>query len=251
MSHPAPPSPAPSRALPAAHGPRPRPAVLRAAVLAVVTAGTAVLLAGCADTGTPQSAGRTPAVSGPVRLWPDRPPAPPPSPAPGGDNTPMPLPALPRVPAGDIHKVPVLSVVRAQRDLDARRGAPAFDKGTENRIRACNDTREPCPVRAAEYHDLTGDGKDELIAGVEGTGHTLAIWVYTVRNGVVHRILDAAGTPKSVEVADDKLIMREPTETPGYEIRSVYAWDGQVMVLQSTEYDWHSPSPAASPGRMP
>ncbi|MEV4437096.1 hypothetical protein [Streptomyces sp. NPDC049555] len=162
----------------------------------------------------------------------------------------MPLPALARVPSGDIRKVPVLSVVRAQIAADARRGAPAFEQGTENKIAACAAQPQSCPVRAPEYHDLTGDGKPELIVGVEGTEHVVAVWVYTLKDGVVHRILDAAGTPRSFEVTGGKLIMREPTETPTYEIRSVYGWDGQVMVLQSTEYEWRAAqAPSAPPGR--
>ncbi|MEU7136571.1 hypothetical protein [Streptomyces sp. NPDC046261] len=54
-----------------------------------------------------------------------------------------------------------------------------------------------------------------------------------------------------MEVADGELIMREPTESPGYEIRTVYAWDpkSHLMVARSTEYDWHSPASAAPPGR--
>ncbi|MFI9081486.1 hypothetical protein ACIGW8_34345 [Streptomyces sioyaensis] len=226
----------------------PRVAV-RAAALALVVAGTAALLGGCAEAGTPKSAGRAAAVTGPVQLWPERPPAPPPSPDPGVgvDGTPMPLSPLPRV--ADIRKVSALSVVQAQIEVDHRRGAPAFDQDEENRIRSCAakpDARS-CPVRAPEYHDLTGDGRNELIVGVEGKEHTLAIWVYMLKNGVMYRILNTAGTPQTVEVAGGKLIMREPTTTPGYETRTVYAWDAksQVMTNESTQYDWHPHTPAA------
>ncbi|MFB7919255.1 hypothetical protein [Streptomyces sp. NPDC056061] len=159
----------------------------------------------------------------------------------------MPLPALPRVPSGDIRKVPVLSVVQAQLDADDRRHAPAFNRGTENRIRACATRPESCPVRTPEYYDLTGDGKDDLIVGIEGGDHILAIWVYRLKGGLVNRILNVAGTPKSVDVTGGKLIMREPSTTPGYEIRTVYAWDApsQIMDVQATEYDRQSPASAA------
>ncbi|MFI1159287.1 hypothetical protein [Streptomyces sioyaensis] len=105
---------------------------------------------------------------------------------------------------------------------------------------------------APEYHDLTGDGRDELIVGVDGgTSHLLTIWVYMLKDGVMNRILNIAQRTQAVEVADGKLIVREPTETPGYEVRTVYAWDAksQVMTEESTEYDWRSPASAAPRGR--
>ncbi|WP_229852306.1 FG-GAP repeat protein [Streptomyces albospinus] len=145
------------------------------------------------------------------------------------------------------------SVIQAQLDADDRRRAPAFDKKTESRIRACADQPKACPVRAPEYQDLTGDGKDDLIVGIEAEDHTVSIWVYKLKDGVVNRILNTAGTPLAVDVTEGKLIMREPTETPGYEIRTVFGWNphSQVMEMQATEYDWQPPSSTASPGRKP
>ncbi|MEV0371873.1 hypothetical protein AB0I10_18915 [Streptomyces sp. NPDC050636] len=214
-----------------------------------MTVSTAALLGGCAGTGVPKSAGHTRVASAPAQLWPDRPPAPPPSPDSGGEAGPMPLPALPRVPSGDIRKLSALSVVQAQIAADARRDAPAFDERTENKIAQCAAEPESCPVRAAEYHDLTGDGKNELIVGVEGEEHLLAVWAYMLRDGVVNRILDTGGTPTAVEVANSELIMREPTDLPGYEIRTVHSWDAkhQIMEVRATEFDWRTASSASPP----
>ncbi|WP_241777552.1 FG-GAP repeat protein [Streptomyces sp. CT34] len=145
------------------------------------------------------------------------------------------------------------AVLKAQLDADDRRRAPAFDKKTEDRIRACPDRPKTCPVRTPEYQDLTGDGKEDLIVGIEAEDHTVAIWVYMLKGGVVNRILNTAGTPLAVDVTEGKLIMREPTQTPGYEIRTVFGWNrhSQVMEMQATEYDWQSPAATASPGRRP
>ncbi|WP_236573056.1 hypothetical protein [Streptomyces sp. GS7] len=147
----------------------------------------------------------------------------------------------------------VSAVVRAQLDADDSRRAPAFDKQTEDEIRACAQRPKSCPVLAPQYQDLTGDGKAELIVGIEGADHSMAIWVYRLKGGVVDRILNTAGTPLAVDVTEGKLIMREPTQTPGYEIRTVFGWDphSQVMEMQATEYDWQSPVATASPERKP
>ncbi|MGW1373014.1 hypothetical protein ACWD6P_01880 [Streptomyces sp. NPDC002446] len=225
----------------------PAPGPARATALAVAAVSTAALLGGCAATGAPKSAGHTRVAAAPAPLWPERPPAPPPSPDSGGEAGPMPLRALPPVRSGDIRRVSALSVVQAQIAEDARRHAPAFSKATERKIAQCAAKPKPCPVRAPQYHDLTGDGKDELIVGVEGEEHILAVWVYVLKRGVVNRILDTAGTPTSVDVANGDLIMREPTDSPGYEIRTVHSWDAryQIMVLRATEFDRRTTSSAA------
>ncbi|WP_234025162.1 MULTISPECIES: hypothetical protein [unclassified Streptomyces] len=163
----------------------------------------------------------------------------------------MPLPALPRVPSGDIRKVPMLAIVQAQLDADDRLGASPydFDQDIKNKIRNCAAKPAACPARAPEYHDLTGDGKDELIVGIAGRD-LLRIWVFTVKDGLVNRIMNAGGLPRSMEVVDGKLIEYDSTAKPGYEVRTVYAWDPsqQVLVEKSTEYGRRSPS-SASPGR--
>ncbi|MEV5599738.1 hypothetical protein [Streptomyces sp. NPDC052496] len=81
----------------------------------------------------------------------------------------MPLPSLSNV--SDIRKVSALTAVRAQMDAGRHRGDadPFFPREEEKRIRACSDRPNAgsCPVHPAVYHDLTGDGRDELIVGIE------------------------------------------------------------------------------------
>ncbi|MFD8326201.1 hypothetical protein [Streptomyces lydicus] len=225
------------------------PGPARAVSLALVVMGAAATLAGCSDTGQPEGAGATRVASAPARLWPERPPAPQPPTDRSGQDGPSPVPGLRREASGDIRKVDLLSVVRAQIASDARAHTPAFDKATERRIARCATEPAGCPVRAPQYQDLTHDGKAELIVGIEGSEHVLAVWAYTLRGGVVNRILDTAGTPLSVEVADGDLIMREPTGSPGYEMRTVHSWDDkrQTMEIRAMEFDRAVSSPA--PGR--
>lgn len=230
----------------------PFPRRVRTVAFALSAAGAATLLAAsCAGTGQPKVAGQTPIASAPARLWPDRPPAPPPPPDKSGQDGPSPLPGLPRVPSGKIRTLDAIDVVKAQIAEDARQETPAFDKATERRIRKCAAEPRRCPVRAPEYQDLTHDGKDELIVGIEGNEHTLAMWAYTIRGGVVNRILDTAGTPLSVEVSEGDVIMREPTSSSGYEMRTVHSWDDerQTMEIRTMEFDRAVASPA--PGRTP
>ncbi len=222
--------------------------------LAVIAAGTAGLLGGCAEGAAPKSAGHAAAVTGPAELWPGSKRWPAASPATGGEEKPQPLTAVPRVPSGDIRKVPAGSVLLAQIDADKRRDEPVFDKGEEHKIRSCAD--EPgsgsCPVRAPEYHDLTGDGQDELIVGVQSSSNNLLIiYAYMLKNGVVTSILGSTSSPHSVEVADHKLIIHEPGDAPGYESRTVYAWSArhQVMTIQDVGYGRRAPASATPSGR--
>ncbi|GAA5608936.1 MULTISPECIES: hypothetical protein [Streptomyces] len=219
---------------------------------ALAATGIAALLGGCTESGEPQSAGHTSAASAPVRLWPDRKPAPQPERG-KGENLPAAVPGVPRVPSGDIRKAPLLTVVKAQVDAgSALDGGPQFDSATESRINACAKAPEHCPVRKPQYLDLTGDGKPELIVGIEALDRSLALWVFTLRHGVVTRIMDAGATPLSVEIANGDLILREPTGTPGYATRTVYEWDPRTraMTLRAMEFDEADPATPA-PKRTP
>ncbi|WP_432001023.1 hypothetical protein [Streptomyces sioyaensis] len=201
-----------------------------------------LLLSGCTEgTGEPRSAGRTAAASAPARLWPDRSPAPQPSTDEvGAPERPSPLRGVPRVRSGDIRTVPLLTIVKAQVLAGSEvKGSPEFDQAVTEKIEHCATDRRRCPVRAPQYRDLNGDGKDELIVGIEGTNHVLALWVFMLKNGVVTRIMDAGTTPLSVEVTGGDVILREPTGTPGYDMRTVYSWDKrtQAMILRVMEFD--------------
>ncbi|MGW9431861.1 hypothetical protein ACWHA1_28470 [Streptomyces decoyicus] len=217
---------------------------------ALAATGMIALLSSCAGSGEPQSAGRTPAASAPVRLWPERKPAPQPEPG-TGENLPAAVPRVPRVPSGDIREANLLTVVKAQVAAgSALGGGPQFDSGTTRKIDACAAEPAHCPVRKPQYRDLTGDGKAELIVGIEARDQSLALWVFKLDHGVVTRIMDAGATPLSVEVANGDLILREPTGTPGYDTRTVYAWDTRTrtMALRSMEFDQADPATPAPEG---
>ncbi|TXD00268.1 hypothetical protein FS847_02085 [Streptomyces sp. ISID311] len=147
---------------------------------------------------------------------------------------------MPHVPSGDIRTVPLLTVVNAQVLAGSEdNGSPQFDQATTEKIEHCATDRKRCPVRDPQYRDLNGDGKDELIVGIEGADHVLALWVFMLKDGVVTRIMDAGATPLSVEVTGGDVILREPTGTPGYDMRTVYSWDKrtQAMILRVMEFD--------------
>ncbi|MEW1748929.1 hypothetical protein ACIQU1_11020 [Streptomyces angustmyceticus] len=207
--------------------------------LALAAAGMVVLLSGCTDRGEPLSAGHTSAAAAPVRLWPERKPAPQPERG-KGENLPAAVPGVPPVPSGDIRAARLLTVVKAQAAAGSSLGGgPQFDSATMRKIRACETRPAHCPVRTPQYRDLTGDGKAELIVGIEAPDQSLALWVFTLDHGRVTRIMDAGATPLSVEIANGDLILREPTGTPGYDTRTVYAWDPRTrtMALRSMEFD--------------
>ncbi len=228
-------------------------AAVRAVALAAVAAGTAALLGGCTEADAPKSAGHAAPVTGPVTLWPGSKPAPATPPQTGGEEKPQPLTALPKVPSGDIRKVSVGSVLLAQMDLEKRHDQAVFEKDEERKIRSCADKpgSASCPIRAPEYHDLTGDGKDELIIGVRSGSNLLIMYAYTLKNGVVTSILGSTSSPQLVEVADHKLVIHEPGDAPGYESRTVYVWDPrhQVMTIQDVGYGRRAPSAAPPSGR--
>ncbi|WP_329141990.1 hypothetical protein OIU91_00730 [Streptomyces sp. NBC_01456] len=200
-----------------------------------------LLLSGCTGTGEPKSAGHTAGASAPARLWPERSPAPQPSADEvGSHERPARLRGVPRVPSGDIRKVPLLTIVKAQVEAGSElKGTPEFDQATTQKIDHCATDRKHCPVRAPQYRDLNDDGKDELVVGIEGSDHNLALWVFMLKDGAVTRIMDAGATPLAVEVTGGDVIIREPTGTPGYDMRTVYSWDKrtQSMILRVMEFD--------------
>ncbi|MFE0174623.1 hypothetical protein ACFWZ2_20085 [Streptomyces sp. NPDC059002] len=228
-------------------------------VLAAV--GLSVLLGGCAQNKEPQGSGRSGAVTGPVQLWPERSPAPPPIPGKDAYGRPSPLTGVPEVPSGDIRKLDVHSVVAAQLAEEDRREERSFGEETTRQLLGCatkknatkkNSTeKKQCPLLAPQYQDLTGDGKAELILGIDRKEFGLAVWVYRLDAGKVTRILNTGMEELSIEVANGKLVVREPMGAPGYEMRTVYAWDSprRVMEIETVEYDRTSDAGATEPAR--
>ncbi|MEV5594957.1 hypothetical protein [Streptomyces sp. NPDC052496] len=205
--------------------------------VAAALAATCALVSGCAGTGAPKSAGRTAGASAPALLWPDRTPAPQQSYEPNSAERPEPVRGVPRVPSGDMHQVSALAVAKAK--VAAMTGNLDED-GTNRKIKECRVAgRKPCPVQRPEYRDLNGDGKDELLLGVESGKTFLFLWGFTAKDGVVTQIMDAGVTPLSVELAGHDVIIREPAGSGGYTLRRVYSWDKRLQAMNERviEYD--------------
>lgn len=191
-------------------------------------AATALLLAGCGDSGALRSAGPTAIAVGPERLWPRLPPASTPALDYGEADT----EAVEGVtaPGDDIHRVNPVDVVRAEvaAHPDAYAGPNAMYARTRDQLGDCGkkgDQGRQCPVLRAYYRDLTGDGKDDMVLGIRFPGDQLAVRVYTFENHKLMRVMGTADSVISVELAGREVIIRSPSTLPGYEFRTVWSWD--------------------------
>lgn len=191
-------------------------------LLAVFTA----LLAGCGGQGELQSAGPTPGAVGPVRLWPDLPPATNP-PIDYGENTTERVPGI-EVRDNDVRSVDPVAVVQAEvrGHEDARSGQDGLYEETVRAIEKCGTDRKGCPLLTPYYRDLTGNGRDELIVGIRMPDQQVGVRVYLAENDGVTRIMSTVDQVVSVELAGRDLIMRVSSAgIPGYEYRTAWSWD--------------------------
>ncbi|GAA0432883.1 hypothetical protein [Streptomyces luteireticuli] len=210
-----------------AEQPRPVRRTRRRALLATAALAVALPLAGCADRSDPVSTGPVPAVAAPRTLWTA-------TPGPGPRNRTAPPPA------GDIRAADPLATVKADiGSAPAKADGPeALDAATRTKVLRCTAIGAGCPVRRPEYHDLTGDGRDELIIGIDmGDGFT-SLRAYTLRGGRPVRVMAYPAAVRSVQVSGRDLILWEDTATPDYQQRTVYSWDAaqKSMEFQSQEY---------------
>ncbi|MCX4692313.1 hypothetical protein [Streptomyces sp. NBC_01408] len=198
--------------------------------------------AGCADVEGLRSEGDLGTVHAPRTLWKNIRPAPPePGQQPGAAAV---VPGLPKVADLSMRGVDTLDVVRA--DITA---ATAQDGGTGRlvdpravqRLALCTqavDGGPDCPVRPRVLHDLTGDGREELITALDIDGRLSELRVYTVRDdGSIARVLSRRAVLEGVEVAAEHLAVREPSSNPEYVAVSDYVWDhdaGSMSLEQLT-----------------
>ncbi|MER8045869.1 hypothetical protein [Streptomyces sp. NPDC094032] len=192
----------------------------------------ALALAGCGNQGGLRSAGPTPTAVGPVRLWPDLPPATDP-PIDYGESDTQRVPGI-EVPDNDVHSVDAVSVVQAEVRAhgDARSGADGLYERTAKAIGACTTDRKNCPVLTPYYRDLTGNGRDELIVGIRMPDQQLGVRVYLAENGGLTRIMSTVDQVVSIELAGRDLIMRASSAgIPGYEYRTAWSWDEQQRTM--------------------
>ncbi|UQX01912.1 hypothetical protein [Streptomyces sp. RerS4] len=212
----------------------------RASAVMVLAAVLAGATAGCADVEGLKDDGDLGTAHAPHTLWKDIRP----SPAPSGQDSGAAavVPGLAKVTGGDMRGVDALSVLRA--DITS---AAAQDGGTGRlvdpravqRLALCTDAPDggpDCPVRPAALHDVTGNGKAELITALDIDGRLSELRVYTVRDdGRIARVLSRRGVLEGVEVAAEHLAVREPTSNPRYISVSDYVWDPKAGAMNLTQ----------------
>lgn len=191
----------------------PIPRTLAAAALAAALA----LVTGCTNLEGLQSEGRARDVDAPLVLWPGYSPAPP-----SRNENPavlVPVPGVPRIPGGSMAAANPLAVLDA--DIAAQGRTPPA----------------PSAVRPPVLHDLTDDGKPDLLMAVNLGPRSSELRVYAVRETVVTRILVLRGVLAGVELAAGHLAVREPTKDPRYVSVTDYVWDGHAMDLWNLTLD--------------
>ncbi|MFD5099046.1 hypothetical protein [Streptomyces albidochromogenes] len=214
-----------------AHRPA-RAALLLLTATAVLSALAA--LSGCADAGELESAGPTPTAIGPTRLWPDRPAATVP-PMDYGEGETETVRGI-EVPGDDVRAVRPVAVVQAEQaaDPDALSGPDGMYEQTARQLRECDTKPKACPVLKAYYRDLTGDGKDEMIIGVSLPKGQLAVRCYLAEKGRLIRVMGTSDAVIGVSLAGRDLIIRAPSNLPGYEYRTAWSWDDHQHAMLPT-----------------
>ncbi|MCB5182008.1 hypothetical protein [Streptomyces antimicrobicus] len=198
-----------------------------------------LLTAACNNTGGLDAAGATPTASGPVHLWPGRQGATVPPADPGG-APPEYVKGIPPVQNEDVHAVDPVALVQAEvkNHPKAEVGPDGMPRGTAEAIAKCQAVGQQtpqCPVLSPYYRDLTGNGKDELIIGIELPDRMLSVRVYTADpDGRLNRIMATTETAVSVELAGRDVIVRVPSGNPGYELITAWSWDEKQRTMLPT-----------------
>ncbi|WP_306328270.1 hypothetical protein [Streptomyces venezuelae] len=231
---------------------RPRGRKVAAGVLCALVLGGG--LAGCGRSeGGLESAGPTPTAVGPVRLWPDLPPATNP-PVDYGESDTQRVPGI-DVPDNDVHSVDAVAVVAAEvrAHPGTYSGADGMYEQTARAILACGTAPAACPVMRPYYRDLTGNGRDELIVGFRMPDQQVGVRVYLAENGGLTRVMSTVDQVISVELAGRDLIMRVGSAgIPGYEYRTAWSWDEQQHSMLPTRDEIVRVKPAGTgPSTVP
>ncbi|WP_371662557.1 hypothetical protein [Streptomyces sp. NBC_00280] len=227
-----------SRTSRAARAPRISRATLAALTLALATSA-------CGDAGGLRGAGPTATAVSPARLWPELPAAS----SPAWDYGEAETETVKGItaPGDDIHKVDPVAVVRAEiaRHADTYTADGSPYAGTVAGMAACGRKSDgssgtgACPVLKAYYRDLTGDGRDDMALGFRLLpGNGTAVRVYTFQRHRLVQIMANDDAVTAVELAGRAVIIRSPSQIPGYEYRTQWTWDAdqKAMLLTRDEF---------------
>jgi hypothetical protein len=206
----------------------------RLALTALALPVAALLLAGCGDPGDLHGAGPTSTAVGPTRLWPEVPPAASPALDYGEADTETVKGITAR--GDDIREVDPVAVFRAEiaAHPDLYTADDASYGETAQRVKECGKKGEPgrkCPVLKAYYHDLTDDGRDDMVLGVRMPRNQLGVRAYTFIGHTLTEVMATTDSTLSVQVAGRDVIIRSPSTLAGYEYRTVWSWDPRQKAM--------------------
>lgn len=234
--------------------------ISRAALTTLAVLTLAGATSACGDAGGLHGAGPTATAVGPARLWPELPAAS----SPAWDYGEADTETVKGVtaPGDDIHQVDPVAVVRAEIAAHPELYAdnPPY-AGTASAMTACgrkggsgsgsgNNGAGACPVLKAYYRDLTGDGRDDMALGFRLLpGNGTAVRVYAFQRHRLVQIMANDDAVTAVELAGRAVIIRSPSQIPGYEYRTQWTWDAdqQAMLLTRDEF-LRTGDPKRAPG---
>ncbi|MFF2352429.1 hypothetical protein ACFVVL_21910 [Kitasatospora sp. NPDC058115] len=213
-------------------------------LLALLAAAPLALAVGCGAPGELRDHGAAEAVARPparIPLWP------------GQDTAPSPEPAGPRTPEPAPQPVPDLTVPGQDVSTVDVRTLLAKDPGVSQDERRALDPCTGCGIRPAEYRDLTGDGRPELLV-VVGLVDTDVLHVYTASADRMLPVLRVQLLKRfGAETLGTDLLLYESTTSWSRTIRR-YSWDGARLVLAEQKVEGvgpvqePEPTPTTTPG---
>uniref|UniRef100_UPI00053B9443 hypothetical protein n=1 Tax=Kitasatospora sp. MBT63 TaxID=1444768 RepID=UPI00053B9443 len=121
----------------------------------------------------------------------------------------------------------------------------AHDPGLPEDERAALAGCQGCELRPAQYRDLGGDGRPELITAVVTAAHHAYLHVYTARDGQVFPVLaQSVLAGFTADTAGTELVVHEPNG-PDSQTDTRYGWRSDRMLV--TDRQIKGTGPTATP----